>query len=532
MIFELKENNRMKVRATDPDSHAGLQGPQATPNDGQSYDEFSADCAISRQLKAVIAAAALVLFESSQICAQSVPDSLSHYLDIAALNNPGVLQKYDEYRASLEKAPQAASLPDPRLDIAYFVNPMQLPGGDQVADLKLMQMFPWFGTLSAAKDEASKMARAKYEGYRDAQLRLHREVKSSWYQVYRVKKEINITVQNLEYLKALERLALAKMKTGQSAPAAMGGGKTPAMPQGSGAISGGKMRDGTLTAESSGMSSSRSGMPQSRTPAMGGNDQPELANVLRIRIDMLALQNRLTLLQDQFQTEQARFNRHLGRPPETAIVPPDTLEEAELPASPGSLKDSLSRNPMVRMNLAEQEAYAAKIKMASRMGRPMLGIGAGYTVMRKRDGNPSMMNGDDMIMPMVSLTLPIYRKKYRALRREAACLRDASARSAEDALLSLQVRYREALQTYKDAGRRMVMYAEQAALARQSVEVLTAAFASGGDNFDALLQLQQDLLEYEFKEVEALVDRNTAVADLEALAGPDADEWKGTPDEH
>ena len=62
-------------------------------------------------------------------------DSLSYYLEQAALNNPGVKASYLEYSAALEKVPQAASLPDPELQFGYFIKPMELLGGNQVADV-------------------------------------------------------------------------------------------------------------------------------------------------------------------------------------------------------------------------------------------------------------------------------------------------------------------------------------------------------------------------------------------------------------
>ena len=125
-------------------------------------------------------------------------DSLSYYLEQATLNNPGVKAKYLEYSAALEKVPQASSLPDPDLQFGYFIKPMQLLGGNQVADIRLMQMFPWFGVLRSAKDEASKMAVAKFENFRDAKDGLYFNVKSSYYKVYRTIKEIEIAEKNLD----------------------------------------------------------------------------------------------------------------------------------------------------------------------------------------------------------------------------------------------------------------------------------------------------------------------------------------------
>ncbi len=55
---------------------------------------------------------------------QQYPDTLLMYLEIAAKNNPTVLQRYSEYQASLQKIPQVGSLPDPELSAGVFLSPM------------------------------------------------------------------------------------------------------------------------------------------------------------------------------------------------------------------------------------------------------------------------------------------------------------------------------------------------------------------------------------------------------------------------
>ncbi len=68
---------------------------------------------------------------------QQYPDSLFKYLEIAAKNNPTVLQKFSEYQAALQKIPQAGSLSDPELSLGVFLKPMELVSGNQVADYKV-----------------------------------------------------------------------------------------------------------------------------------------------------------------------------------------------------------------------------------------------------------------------------------------------------------------------------------------------------------------------------------------------------------
>ena len=76
----------------------------------------------------------------------------------------------------------------------------------------------------------------------------------------------------------------------------------------------------------------------------------------------------------------------------------------------------------------EQQSLDARKKMVTRMGYPMIGLGVNYSVISKRRCQPHRMNGKDMIMPMATVTLPIYRKKYNAMKNEADLLKTAKGK--------------------------------------------------------------------------------------------------------
>ncbi|MDO9039882.1 MAG: hypothetical protein Q7U65_00740 [Bacteroidota bacterium] len=106
---------------------------------------------------------------SSTVYAQ---DSLAVYLEQAGKNNPGVKASFSQYLAALEKVPQVGSLPDPQGSLDFFLKPMELLNGNQVGSISVMQMFPWFGTLKLAKDEASLMAKAQFSLFQESKAGL------------------------------------------------------------------------------------------------------------------------------------------------------------------------------------------------------------------------------------------------------------------------------------------------------------------------------------------------------------------------
>ena len=453
-------------------------------------------------------------------------DSLSYYLEQAALNNPGVKAKYLEYSAGLEKVPQASSLPDPELQFGYFIKPMQLLMGNQVADIRLMQMFPWFGVLKAAKDEASKMAVSKFESFRDAKDELYFNVKSSYYKVYRTIYEIGIAKKNIDILKSLEQIVLIKFSTGGAGSSSGNSGSMPAgsnnSSQGSSGTTGGSTTKQSMGSGSESSSANKPAIASSGSGiggSMGGGSKNDMVNLLRVQIEMHELENRIALLQDQLTTDKLSFNRYLNRVPSSEVFTGDSLTEVLVPSDILTLADSLVNHPMVKIYEAESEANAAKLAMVTRMGYPMVGLGLNYSIIQKRDGVPPMMNGNDMIMPMISMTLPIYRKKYKAMRHEAEFMRDAATVSAENVTNNLRVNFQETMQNLNDAGRRVELYTEQALLADKSVQLLITSFSASGTDFEEVLRMEQQLLDYQFKKVEAVVDKNTAISRLIYLTG-------------
>ena len=443
-------------------------------------------------------------------------DSLMHYLELATKNNPTVLQRYNEYQASLQKIPQVGSLPDPQLEMGIFLSPMEVLSGNQVADIKLMQMFPWFGVIKNAKDEMSLMAKMKFEAFRDAKLQVYYDVQRAWFDLYKVRQNIRISEKNVELLKTIERLTLVKFRSGSSASSAASGGNmsgssVPTTTSGSSGMNTMGGGSGTSTASRPATSSGSVSM-SSATGASG------LSEVYQIQIEAASLEDNIASLQTEEQSAVARFNSLLNRPPKTPVAVADLLSTEPLDIAYLSVNDSMfTRNPMLGMLAYEQQSLAARTKMQKQMGLPMVGVGLNYTVINKNEMSTSAMNGQDMIMPMLTVTLPIYRKKYKAMQAETRFLKTASEQSYQATANMLQSQYYEALQQYNDAGRRMKLFDNQSQLAKKSLDISIKTFSSSASGLSDILRIRQQLLDYELKQVEAVVEFNKAEALIKRL---------------
>jgi len=461
---------------------------------------------------------------------QQYPDSLIKYLEIAAKNNPTVLQKFSEYQAALQKIPQAGNLSDPELSLGVFLKPMELVSGNQVADIRLMQMFPWFGVLRNAKDEMSFMANAKFELFRDAKLQVFYDVQRTWYELYKIQKDISISEKNIEILKIIERLALVRFKsasldnTGTSSQGPVTSSVSSSNNTGSSGMQ--TMGSGQSNTGSSGSNQSSS----MQTGTMGSSSgNSGLTDIYRIQIESGDLENNIALLKNQQNSIIAKFNTYLNRPVTSAVftyenITRDSLEFA-LTAVPDSM---LAHNPMLGMLEFEKQSLEARKKMVTRMGYPMIGLGINYSVIGENTMSVSSMNGKDMIMPMAVFTLPIYRKKYTAMQKEAELLRVATTENWQATANSLQSEYYQAVLLYQDAQRRVTLYENQYLLASKSLDLMLKSFSTSTSGLTDVLRVRQQTLEYEFSQVEAIADFNTAIAWLRRLGNMEIDgnRWK------
>lgn len=451
---------------------------------------------------------------------QQPSDSLIYYLEIAARNNPELLRKYNEYQAALQKIPQVGSLPDPELSMGMFLSPMELLSGKQVADIRLMQMFPWFGVLKNARDEMSLMAKAKYESFRDSKAQVFYDVQRTWYELQKNYQSIRIAEKNLEILRMIERLSINKFKVssatvmGTANGTNMQSGTAPNNNSGTGGMS--NMGGNTGSNQSSMANAQTSSMQQGSMVSMSGSS--DLADLYRIQIETGDLINNITFLKTRQKTIIARFNSYLNRQAISPVALPDTIKKDSIDVSLLVLSDSLIlKHPMLGMLQYEKQSFDAKKRMISRMGYPMAGIGLNYSVIKRSDMSVSEMNGKDMIMPMLSVTIPVYRKKYKAMQEEADLMKTAIEYGYMAASNSLQTEYYDALQLYQDAERRMKLYSDQHFLAEKSLNIMIKSFSASGIELTDLLRIRQQLLDYQLRQIEAITDYNTAIAWIKRL---------------
>ncbi len=395
----------------------------------------------------------LILFSSS-LYGQSLDD----YLRIAAENNPGLRAHYLAFEAEIQRIDQVSALPDPKLSFGYFISPVETRVGPQRTKLGLSQAFPWFGTLAARSDMASKNAEQKYQLFLNAKNELFLQVKAAWYPLYELKAHQQLIAENKKILLAYQQLSLAAVRNGKGS----------------------------------------------------------LADAIRVEILLEEADFDIQLLEDKLKPLTVRFNRLLNQEEDVPIVLPDSifLEDISL----HSAKDSIAaENPLMKsLDLKLQAAEAAEL-IAVKQGLPSFTVGLDYVMVNKRQDVVMPSNGRDILMPMVGMSLPVFRKKYRASVKEAQIIQEKITLSRQELENELSTKYESAWFELEKNQQLLALYRIQTSKTETAIELLLKSYANDGDSFEEVLRLQQQLLKYKMAESSAFTAFFIALARIDNL---------------
>ncbi len=391
------------------------------------------------------------------------PVEIERLVRIALERSPEVEAAYQRFRAALARVPQVGSLPDPSVSLGVFLDEIETRTGAQQARIGVRQGVPWPGLLRARADAATRSARALWEAFDGARLRVRRRVVERASELAYLDAAIDITGENLELLASFEDVVRARYR-------------------------------------------------------VGAGSHPDL---VRVQVSLGQLEDRLRRLRDMRPAMVAEINELLHRPvdaPIGRIVLPEheqTLADVdELIARAGE------RNAELRM-LDERVREARTMqKVADLESMPDFILGVDY-ILTDEAQNPSVSeSGDDPVMLMLGISLPIWQDKERARRQEALARRLALAGERASAQDRIGARIARAHFDASDAQRRVELYRDSLIpKAEESLRASLGAYRTGRASFLDLLDAERVLLEFRIAEARAEADAVAAWARLDELAG-------------
>lgn len=387
------------------------------------------------------------------------PASLAALVQEALNKNPAVQSAFRQVQAMRRRVPQAKTLPDPTVGVGWAGNiaPFSIQTGDPSSyrGITAMQMLPYPGKLNLQGKIADREAEAAYWDYESVRRRVVADLKTAYYDYSFYTKAIETTKRDKDLLVKLSQISEARYRVGK-------------------------------------------GMQQ---------------DVLKSQVEISLVEQRLTMLDQQMKTDQAKINTLLFRDPEAALPPPTQLEPVKLEYSLEQLYQfALQQDTGIQreQRMVERNQYATSL--AKKSYYPDLTVGYMF---QQRPQLPDM-NGFT-----VTVNVPVfYRSKQREAVRENTEQLISAQQSKDNRKTELFFAVKEQYLMAKSSERLLQLYSQgvvpQSSLALESS---MSAYQVGNVDFLTVLSNFTTILDYEVNYYRELANYNMAVARLEPLVG-------------
>ena len=394
------------------------------------------------------------------------PLRLDDLLREAEANSPKLAAMKAKYQAAYERVSQAGAMPDPMAGIGFENLPVDSFAFDREQMtgkvVELEQEFPFFGKRNLRREAARAEAASIEADYREEALSLSSEVKTAFYEIYALEKNVAVLDSSAEVLGSLGKTANAGYSVGTGA-----------------------FRDMT-----------------------------------KVELEKAMLADRKIALVKELRTKRAYLGSLVGRDAAVDGVPEDVAPSAVTLDRGALAARALALRPALLSSDAEIKKGSFMVEIARRDYYPDFTVKASYM---ERDTLRGGIHQPDMVSLMLSANLPIWSKsKLDPAVREAGFTKKAAEDEREAKVKEIYYRIDSLINEIAQDERTMKLYRDVVVpQAEADINAGLAGYSSGKAEFMGVLDSVRNLVEYRSGYYNAAAAREKALAELSATVGED-----------
>ena len=369
---------------------------------------------------------------------------LEAFMDEGLKNNPEI-QKFElQYNIALEKVNEVNTLPNTEFSVGYFVSEPETRTGPQRFKLSVKQMMPWFGTITSRENYVSALADAKYEDIVIAKRKLMASISQSYYNLYANKAKQMVLIENIKLLETYETLALTSVEVGKASA----------------------------------------------------------VDILQLQMRQNEMQQLKEVLGQQFLAEQTNLNNLLNRENDVAITVVDRLmmpsEDFEIATGNLVLHPELLKYDKLYQSVEQSELLNQK------ESSPMIGFGLDYINITPRPDMNFSDNGKDIVMPMFSVSIPIFNKKYKSQTKQNELEQQEIIAQKQERLNTLKTLLDKAINERIAARISYATQTKNLKQAKDAEDILIKSYETGTIDFNDVLDIQELQLKFQISQIESI----------------------------
>ena len=359
-------------------------------------------------------------------------------------NNPKIQIFELKHQVAKEKVNEANTLPNTQIGVGYFVSEPETRTGAQRFKVSAKQMLPSFGSITARENYKNSLADAVYEDIAIAKRKLVASISQSYYNLYALKEKQTVLDQNIVLLKTYEELALTSVEVGKASA----------------------------------------------------------VDVLRLQMRQNELEQLKQVLEQDYLGEQTVLNKLLNRE-KNIVISIDT--ELTMP-SENPLIDSgnLALHPELLKYDKLYESIEKSELLNQKESNPMFGFGLDYIAVSERPNLDFNDNGKDIIMPMVSVSIPIFNNKYKSKTKQNKLLQKEINFQKRDKLNQLETVLDKAVKKSNSARISYNTQTKNLKQAKDAETILVKNYETGTISFNDVLDIQELQLKFQINQIESI----------------------------
>lgn len=396
----------------------------------------------------------LIVHCTLSYCSMTFGQSVEELIMQAKEYNPGLKAMQLDYQSALQKADQVNDWPDPTVNVGIGVLPVETRLGAQRFKIGVSQMIPWKGLLDAKSNVAGAMA--EVQAYEDdiKEIDIEYAIRTAYSTIQFLEAKKGFISKRLEVLDALEEMSKSAVRSGKG----------------------------------------------------------KLSNVLFTERKREVLEADLGLLVKKIEQPCIMINRWTGQELDKKIeVTPytETLDNEDV-----ILDFANNQHPQYKKLNNARIVSDAKVDLIKYETKPKIGVGLDYAYIDARNDVEIPGNGRDILMPMGSITIPLHKGRYSAIRQEETIKQQAIDQKIEEIRDMFTAEVKLAYSTIEYSDDVIRKYESLKEITSETLKLMRTEYAAEGTRFEELLRLEMELIDYDLEIIKAQYERRLAQAIL------------------
>lgn len=381
--------------------------------------------------------------------------SLTEYISIARKNNANIKARNLDYKLAKEKVNEVGTYKNTEVSLGVFALTPETRVGSQVVKIGVNQKLPWFGEFKAQKEAVRAQAEIKQFDINLSERNLDFKVRKAYYEIY---KELAITAilkENKLILKTYENMALAALS----------------------------------------------------------NNRATMSDVLRIRVQKNELHNKISQNTNSIRVLSKNFNKLLQRDKKILLEVRDSLNVQDILIE----KTTIEKHPSIQKTAKMKGVYKAKEKIITIDKKPKIAIGMDYILVDKRKAMNISQNGKDILMPKITLAIPVFNKKFKSQYRQIKMQQNILEAEKENQKNNLEIAFEKTILEFENAVLTITAAQKNTIEIQRAINVDLKAYETGILDYDKILRLQLQKIRFQLTEIEAIKKSFIAKAKIDYL---------------